>query len=117
MDINKRIHQQLEKKLWKRIFELEERNKNLNRLIQGSILIEMAKKLNKNNFGKKIKEFKIICCNCKKIKDEKGYWNLIEAFIENHYNVKLSHGICPECSDKLYGKENWYIDLKKRKNL
>jgi len=29
----------------------------------------------------------------------------------------FSHGICPECSDELYGKEDWYIEMKNEQNL
>jgi len=53
-----------------------------------------------------------ICANCKKIRDDKGYWSQIEGYIQNHSQAKFSHGMCPECSDKLYGKEDWYIEMK-----
>jgi len=53
-----------------------------------------------------------VCSSCKKIRDDKGYWNQIEGYIEKYSEVKFSHGICPECSDKLYGKEDWYIEIK-----
>jgi len=43
-----------------------------------------------------------ICSNCKKIRDDKGYWNQIEAYIQKHSEVEFSHGICPECAKKLY---------------
>ncbi|MCP4763450.1 MAG: ABC transporter ATP-binding protein [archaeon] len=56
-----------------------------------------------------------ICSNCKKIRDDKGYWNLLEIFIEKHSEASFSHGICPECSNELYGKEDWYIEMKKEK--
>jgi len=56
-----------------------------------------------------------ICSHCKKIRDDKGYWNLIESYIETHSAAKFSHGMCPECSDNLYGQEDWYIDMKKNK--
>ncbi|MCP4723290.1 MAG: hypothetical protein GY860_27880, partial [Desulfobacteraceae bacterium] len=56
-----------------------------------------------------------ICSTCKKIRDDKGYWGLIESYIESHSDAAFSHGICPECSDKLYGEEDWYIDMKKKK--
>jgi len=32
---------------------------------------------------------------------------------EKHSEVSFSHGMCPECSDGLYGKEDWYIEMKK----
>ena len=43
-----------------------------------------------------------ICASCKKIRDDKGYWNQIEAYIRDHSEAEFSHGICPECSKKLY---------------
>ena len=43
-----------------------------------------------------------ICANCKKIRDDKGYWNQIEAYIRDHSEADFSHGICPECAKKLY---------------
>ena len=55
-----------------------------------------------------------ICASCKKIRDDKGYWNLIENYIQEHSDARFSHGICPECSDTMYGNEDWYIDLKNR---
>ena len=54
-----------------------------------------------------------ICASCKKIRDDKGYWNQIESYIQRHSDAKFSHGICPECSDELYGDQNWYIEMKK----
>ena len=43
-----------------------------------------------------------ICATCKKIRDDKGYWNQIEAFITKHSQAEFSHGICPECAKKFY---------------
>ncbi len=56
-----------------------------------------------------------ICSSCKKIRDDKGYWNQIESYISHHSSAEFSHGICPECSDRLYGDQDWYIELKKGK--
>jgi PAS domain S-box-containing protein len=47
-----------------------------------------------------------ICASCKKIRDDKGYWNQIEIYIRDHSDAHFSHGICPECAQKLYG--NFY---------
>ena len=55
-----------------------------------------------------------ICASCKKIRDDQGYWNLLETYIETHSQATFSHGVCPECMDKLYGSQDWYI--KRRKN-
>jgi len=43
-----------------------------------------------------------ICASCKKIRDDKGYWNLIENYIRDHTEAEFSHSICPECKKKLY---------------
>lgn len=43
-----------------------------------------------------------ICANCKKIRDDKGYWNQIEGYIRDHSEAEFSHGICPTCARKLY---------------
>ncbi len=44
-----------------------------------------------------------ICSNCKKIRDENGSWYSIDRYIMDYTEHELSHGICPECSDLLYG--------------
>lgn len=43
-----------------------------------------------------------ICASCKKIRDDSGYWNQLESFIETRATVQFSHGICPECLRTLY---------------
>ena len=45
-----------------------------------------------------------ICAACKKIRDNHGYWKQIEEYISDHSDAKFSHGICPECRQKLYPK-------------
>jgi len=40
-----------------------------------------------------------ICMMCKKIRDDKGYWNQLESYISEHSEVLFSHGICPDCYD------------------
>jgi PAS domain S-box-containing protein len=43
-----------------------------------------------------------ICASCKKIRDDKGYWNQLETYIHHHSEAEFSHGICPECFKRLY---------------
>lgn len=43
-----------------------------------------------------------ICANCHKIRDDKGYWNKLESYIETHSEAEFSHGICPDCEQELY---------------
>jgi hypothetical protein len=52
-----------------------------------------------------------ICSHCKKIRDDQGYWNKMEAYIHKHSEAKLSHGICPDCAEKYYPGYNIYDDL------
>ncbi len=43
-----------------------------------------------------------ICASCKKIRDDRGYWTQVEVYISSHSNTEFSHGICPDCAQKLY---------------
>jgi len=43
-----------------------------------------------------------ICMSCKKIRDDQGYWNQLEAYIHNNSEARFTHGICPDCIDELY---------------
>lgn len=45
-----------------------------------------------------------ICASCKKIRDDQGYWQQIESYIHKHSEAEFSHGICPDCAERLYGK-------------
>jgi hypothetical protein len=43
-----------------------------------------------------------ICASCKKVRDDKGYWNQIEVYIRERSEADFSHGICPECAKQLF---------------
>lgn len=45
-----------------------------------------------------------ICASCKKIRDGKGYWQKVEKYISEHSEALFSHGLCPECIEKLYSE-------------
>ena len=51
---------------------------------------------------KKLSGLLPICASCKNIRDDKGYWKKIEAYIHEHSGAEFSHSICPECAKKLY---------------
>ena len=51
---------------------------------------------------KTLSGFLPICVSCKKIRDDKGFWNQIETYIRDHSTADFSHCICPDCSRKLY---------------
>jgi hypothetical protein len=43
-----------------------------------------------------------ICAKCKKIRDDKGYWNQLEEYMRTHLDAEFSHGLCPDCMRELY---------------
>jgi len=51
-----------------------------------------------------------ICSHCKKIRDDTGYWNQIEAYVRDHSDAEFSHGICQECAEKYYPGIDLYND-------
>ena len=51
-----------------------------------------------------------ICAQCKKIRDDKGYWNNIEAYIQEHSEAFFSHGMCPDCMEIFYGDDECFKD-------
>ena len=49
-----------------------------------------------------------ICASCKKIRDDDGYWKMVETYVAEHSDAEFSHGICPDCGKELYG--DLYVD-------
>ncbi len=43
-----------------------------------------------------------ICAHCKKVRDDKGYWENLETYLCDHQHIDFTHGICPECMAKYY---------------
>ena len=56
----------------------------------------------------KAKQVKILggllpmCASCKKIRDDEGYWNEVEAYLSDHSEAEVSHGLCPKCMEEYY---------------
>lgn len=46
-----------------------------------------------------------ICSFCKKVRNDKGYWEQVDVYLRDHYEANISHGICPDCMEKYYSKE------------
>ena len=63
------------------------------------LILELRNALSK---VKLLSGFLPICASCKKIRDDKGYWNQIEGYIRSHSEAEFTHGICPDCARKLY---------------
>ncbi len=53
---------------------------------------------------KVLRGFIPICANCKRIRDDSGYWEQMEAYISRHSEAVFSHGICPDCMQELYSE-------------
>ncbi len=74
-------------------------------------------------FDKVLREIKTlqciipICASCKKIRDDKGNWNYMEFDVKRNSHAAFSHGMCPECSDKFYGNEDWYKKMKENREI
>lgn len=49
-----------------------------------------------------------LCASCKRIRDEKDNWHQIESYVRERSEAEFSHGICPECAEKLYPDMNPY---------
>lgn len=85
--------------------ELRENQENLEKRVQ-----ERTQELSKTNEELREAMGKVktlsgmlpICSSCKKIRDDKGYWNQIESYITKHSDADFSHSLCPECVKKLY---------------
>lgn len=44
-----------------------------------------------------------ICSSCKKIRDDQGYWQQVEKFVQDHSSARFTQGFCPDCVTDLYG--------------
>lgn len=99
----------------KTINERKKTNKNLeesNTRLYREVEIRKQIQLEKENLIKKLQSsldkvkllsgFLPICASCKKIRDDKGYWNQIESYIRDRSEAEFSHGICPECANAHY---------------
>lgn len=72
-------------------------------------MLELEEALNK---VKNLTGLLPICTTCKRIRDDKGYWNRVESYLQKNSEATFSHGLCPECNDSLYGDKKWYKKMK-----
>ncbi len=102
------IRNNLEKTVQERTSELVETNKNLELEIEERKHLEKAREKLILNLQKALTEVKTlsgfipICAACKNIRNDEGYWDSVEKYIEGRSNAEFTHGICPGCRDKLY---------------
>ncbi|MBN2654883.1 MAG: DUF3365 domain-containing protein [Nitrospirae bacterium] len=111
----KRTLDELETRVRERTSELTELNKSLNKEIAERNIIEkerqdLIQELSTALFSvKALKGMLPICASCKKIRDDKGYWEEVASYISKHSDASFTHGICPDCLKKAYK------DMKKLK--
>ena len=43
-----------------------------------------------------------ICAGCKKIRNDKNYWEQVEHYLARNLEMSFTHGMCPECLEKYY---------------
>jgi len=53
-----------------------------------------------------------LCSNCKKIRNDEGFWGSLESYLLEHSDAMITHGICPDCTEELYGP--FFREKKKR---
>jgi len=63
-----------------------------------------------------LKGFIPICSWCKKIRNDEGYWEQLEQYLHTHSEAEFTHGICPECKEKILPLRNKEILVQKRAN-
>ena len=112
------IYCNLEKKINERTMELDAANGKLLCEIEERKRTEAEKEQLIVQLQKAMQDVKVlsgflpICAACKKIRDDTGYWRQIEEYISKHSNALFSHGICPDCSKKLYPE--YHEELQRR---
>jgi hypothetical protein len=92
---------QLEKTISERTQELRETNSSLEKEVRlkEKTIKDLEKAMSRI---KTLSGLLPICTHCKKIRDDKGYWNQIETYLEKHSDASLGHSICRECAEKYY---------------
>lgn len=53
-----------------------------------------------------------ICANCKNVRDDQGYWNRVESYLNEHTEADFTHAVCPDCMKRLYPQFKDDIDVK-----
>ncbi|HOM29372.1 MAG TPA: hypothetical protein PLS81_07935 [Deltaproteobacteria bacterium] len=103
-----RHRDRLEELVHVRTMELEEANERLKHELGERKRAEESLSVQKRELEDALAQVRVlsglipICSSCKKIRDDKGYWNQIERYIQEHSDAQFSHSICPECLRRLY---------------
>lgn len=112
----RKAHDVLEMRVEKRTKELSQLNESLEQEIAERKRAQEELEKTINELQKALNEIKTlhgiipICANCKNIRDDKGAWAQMEKYISERSDAQFSHGICPECVEKLYPDLDIYKD-------
>ncbi len=68
---------------------------------QNKLIKKLKKQIDENE---KLRNLVPICFHCKKVRDDKGFWENVDSFISQHSNIDFSHGVCPDCMEKYYSE-------------
>jgi PAS domain S-box-containing protein len=104
----RKAHDELEQRVDERTAKLARRTKQLKLELMERKRVEEERKRLISELRKALANVKKmsgllpICSSCKKVRDDNGYWNQIEAYIRERSEAEFSHSICPECRKKLY---------------
>ena len=91
--------------------ELEEMNEKLQEDISKRKQVEKEREKLITELQMALSEIKTLrgilplCSHCKKIRDDKGYWEKVDVYIRKYSEADISHGICPDCMKKYYPEE------------
>jgi len=83
--------------------------------LQNSLIEHVGKLQDALSRVKQLQGMLPICAYCKKIRNDRNYWQQVENYITEHSEVKFSHGICPECYEKLVEPEFGKLDYQENK--
>ena len=115
-----RMHRHhLEYLVEERSAELKQLNEELQNDIAERKLIERERESLISDLQEALARIKILtgllpmCAWCKKVRDDKGYWQRVETYIQEHSDASFTHGICPDCLKKV-DPETYLIEIEKR---
>jgi DNA-binding response OmpR family regulator len=57
-----------------------------------------------------------ICSYCKKIRNDRNYWEKVETYISEHSEAQFSHGICPDCFERVVKPELHKMEASREKS-
>jgi hypothetical protein len=53
-----------------------------------------------------LKKLLPMCSSCKRVRDDRGYWEEVESYVELHFSTRVDTGLCPDCATRLYRRTN-----------